>query len=224
MRNKLIIITLFVASVFIWTNAITLDLDTSSISNSQSVSLPAVPDSINLNCLIEVEYNFEGCHPSWILNVQLILTDSVALYKAKTKEHYHDDEYIIITLNKRTADCFKALLYDLYSTHHSVIKDKYLNETHAICSASSEWHIKLSINGKIINETIDIIDFMTSFDNPFNIQFDQIIQLVRAITNKIERDILQLEKVKPETAEWITETFHDEYYLPYNDINSYNYQ
>ena len=63
---------------------------------------------------------------------------------------------------------------------------------------------------------------MVSFDEPFNIQFEQIMQLVYAITNKIERDILKVKGERKE-AEWITKTFNDEYYEPYNDINSNKY-
>ena len=188
----------------------------------QSVNTEINPDSIDLDCRIDVSYNFEGRSPSSILNGQLILTDSVSLYKARTKEHRYNDEYIITTLNKQTANFFKVLLYDLYTTSQSVVKDKYINEPHAIFSDSSVWHIKLSINNKHIDETVDILDYMVSFDDPFNIQFEQIMQLVYAITNKIERDILKVKGERKE-AEWITKTFNDEYYEPYNDINSNKY-
>ena len=51
-------------------------------------------------------------------------------------------------------------------------------------------------------------------------------ELISVITVKMEQDIFEVEysyhRNKP--AEWITEMFHDEYYLPYNDINSHNYQ
>lgn len=88
----------------------------------QSVNTEINPDSIDLNCRIDVSYNFEGRSPSSILNGQLILTDSVSLYKARTKENHYIDEYIITTLNKPTANFFKVLLYDLYTSHNSVIK------------------------------------------------------------------------------------------------------
>ena len=223
MRNKLIIIVIFLVSVVCRINAVNLDLDASTDPNSHSVSQPVVPDCIDLKCRIEVEYNSEGTAPSEILNVQLILTDSVSLYKARTKENRYIDEYIITTLNKPTANCFKILLYDLYSTYQSVVKDKYINEPHGICSASSEWRIKLSINNKHIDETVDILDYIFSYDDPFNIQFEQIRQLVRAIRNKMEQDILKVKGERKE-AEWITKTFNDEYYEPYNNINSKKYQ
>ena len=95
MRNKLIIIAILLVSVVCQINAINFDLDASAVPNSQSISQPVVPDSIDLNCRIEVEYNSEGTAPSEILNVQLILTDSVSLCKARTKEHRYNDEYII---------------------------------------------------------------------------------------------------------------------------------
>ena len=189
----------------------------------QSVNTEINPDSIDLDCRIDVSYNFEGRSPSSILNGQLILTDSVSLYKARTKENRYIDEYIITTLNKPTANFFKVLLYDLYTSHNSVIKDKYINERHGICASSSECHIKLSINGKSINETINIYDYIFSFDDPFNIQFEQILELIYAITNKIEQDILRLKHVNWEVEEWILKTFNDEYYEPYNDIKSNKY-
>ena len=224
MRNKLIIIVIFLVSVVCRINAVNLDLDASTVPNSQSISQLVVPDSIDLDCRIDVSYNFEGRSPSSILNGQLILTDSVSLYKARTKENRYIDEYIITTLNKPTANFFKVLLYDLYTSHNSVIKDKYINERHGICASSSECHIKLSINGKSINETINIYDYIFSFDDPFNIQFEQILELIYAITNKIEQDILRLKHVNWEVEEWILKTFNDEYYEPYNNINSNKYQ
>lgn len=224
MRNKLIIIVIFLVSVVCRINAVNLDLDASTDPNSHSISQLVVPDSIDLNCRIDVSYNFEGRSPSSILNGQLILTDSVSLYKARTKENHYIDEYIITTLNKPTANFFKVLLYDLYTSHNSVIKDKYINERHGICASSSECHIKLSINGKSINETINIYDYIFSFDDPFNIQFEQILELIYAITNKIEQDILRLKHVNWEVEEWILKTFNDEYYEPYNNINSKKYQ
>ncbi len=76
----------------------------------------------------------------------------------------------------------------------------------------------------LYNRNIKYYDYWVSFEDSFNYQFDRIRQLIYAITNKIERDILQLKKVRPETEDWITEMFHDKYYLPYNNINSINYQ
>lgn len=40
----------------------------------------------------------------------------------------------------------------------------------------------------------------------------------------MEKDIYNLNDINYEPQNWITETFHDEYYLPYNDISSHNYQ
>ena len=59
-------------------------------------------------------------------------------------------------------------------------------------------------------------------DDPYNFPFDKIIQLILAITNKIERDILNPGNIKPEAAEWINEMFHDKFYEPYDGVNCKN--
>ena len=219
MKDILIIIALFLIPIFAQ-----VDVNADTMPKSMPINRPKISNINDFECAINAHYNAEGCFPSEILNVQLILNDSIYICKAKTMDNYFTNEYIIITLKPQVANCFKALLYDLYSSHNSVIKDKYINEPHAICSASSEWCIKLRINGKNINETIDILGYTFSYDDPFNIQFEQIMQLVYAITNKIERDILRLKHIKWEAEEWISKTFNDEYYEPYNNINSNKYQ
>ena len=77
----------------------------------------------------------------------------------------------------------------------------------------------MNINGKKINETRNLMHYIF-IDDPYNFPFDKIIQLILAITNKIERDILNMGNIKPEAAKWITEMFHDEFYEPHNGGNS----
>ena len=71
---------------------------------------------------------------------------------------------------------------------------------------------------KKTTENIDIYDYLISFDEPFNIQFDRIRQLIYAITNKIERDCLQFENAKPEAVEWITNILHDNFFEPQEEV------
>ena len=82
----------------------------------------------------------------------------------------------------------------------------------------------MNMDGKKINEKINISGYAITFDQPFHPQFDRLLELISAITVKMEQDIFRIENADYNQAEWITETFHDEYYLPYNDISSHNYQ
>lgn len=210
MRNKFILTVLFFASVFAHVNAADSDKNKPDVAEPKSFTRTLRPDSIDLDCILDFNFNPEGLRRH-IDKVNLILNDSVALIKTISIGH-SDNPTATVSLKKMTADCLRLFLYDLYSTHSSVIKDKYLNESHYIFSNSSIWHIDLTLNGKRIDESLNIYDYMVSFEDPFNFQFDRIRQLMYAITNKIERDILQQNNVTPEAAEWIKEMFHDVFY------------
>lgn len=220
MENRLIVITLFLISVFTSISADIRERDKSEQPIVQLLRSDINIDSIVFDCSIDVEYNPEGCGHSNILNVQLILNDSISLFKIKTKTQYLGKEYMPITLNKSSVNCLKILLYNLYSNNNSIIADKYIRSNTTYKSSDSYlWKIKINLDGKEIKESHNIAPYMV-FDDSLNFPFYPIWQLILAITNKIERDILQLENIKPKAAQWITEMFHDEYYLPYNDINS----
>lgn len=211
MRIKSIITALFTASAFAQINAGVAGCDKSSMTETQSIRQPIQTDSIDLDCIIDFNFSLEGCG-NGIFKVKLILNDSTALIKAKTSAHSSNNEDITVILKKMTTDCLRIFLYDLYSTHNTVVKEKYINERLLRFSETSQWHIDLTLNGKRITESFNIYDYWVSFEDPFNYQFDRIRQLIYAITNKIERDILQLKEVKPKEAEWIKEMFRDEFY------------
>lgn len=217
MRRTSIIISLFLVSVFTQVNAGDIDLNKTSVYDTQSYKTTDIPNK-KMDFRIDIDYSPEGHLSSSISRVQLTSNDSVSLIKVKTTERYFDNEDISVMLNKETVNFLWCFLYDLYSSNDSAIKDKYVNEHHLICPESSNWHIDLILNGKKITESFNIYDFLISFDEPFNIQFDRIRQLIYAITNKIERDIL-LENIKPEAEDWIIKIFHDEYFERNNNID-----
>lgn len=111
---------------------------------------------------------------------------------------------------------------DIYSEHKSVIKEQYLNEVLAISSVTTKCKIIMKIDGKMINESIDLSNYEITFDNPFYPQFEKLLSLLFAITDKMSREIdlntFIVNYSAPE--EWITEMFHGNYYEPYNDIKS----
>ena len=212
MRIKSIVIVLFLASVFTHVSA-----EQKSEPNMQS-SDETVSSYQVINYRIDIDYNPEGYLPSGISNVQLISNDSGALIRIKTEGQYSDNDYISVALNRNVSNLLECFLRDLYFRHKSAIKDKYINDGHLICPASCEWHIELTLkNGKRIDESFNLYDFLITFDDPFNFQFNKARELIYAIINKFERDILLLETTQSKTTEQFSKLFHDEYFEPYED-------
>lgn len=214
MRNNTIIIALFLISVLPWINAYANNLEQTSNSNPQSDSQVDTPNPGDIHCIIDIEYDPEACLPSGISNIRLVLNNSYAVIRTKTI----NNEWTKIKLNKWTYSLFRVFLIDLYSNHNSAIADKYISERRIKCPLSAKCNINLTLNGKKTTENINIYDYLISFDEPFNIQFDRIRQLIYAITNKIERDCLQFENAKPEAAEWITKILHDNFFEPQEEV------
>lgn len=181
----------------------------------QSVKDKINHDSIILDGYIDIEYNLEGVPK--IINVRSIFNDTSAVFRFQTHDQYFNKEYSQVILNKQTADCLRILLYTLYTNHNYLIKDEYRKKYFSCDSYMCT--IKMNINGKKINETRNLMHYIF-FDEPYNFPFDKIMQLILAITNKIERDILKSRNIKPKAATWITEVFHDRFYEPYDEANS----
>ncbi len=175
------------------------------------------PDSIILDGYIDIEYNLEGAPQ--ILSIRSIFNNTSAVFRFQTRDQYFNKKYSQVILNKQTAECLRILLYTLYTNHNYLIKDEY-RKNYFSCD-SYMCTIKMNINGKKINETRNLMHYIF-IDDPYNFPFDKIIQLILAITNKIERDILNPGNIKPEAAEWINEMFHDKFYEPYDGVNCKN--
>lgn len=177
-------------------------------------------DSLDFYCRIEGTYAGEGII---IQHCKLTLTDSISILSGQA---VYERSAIQVSLTKPVSDYIKSLLKSIYSKHKSAIKDEYLNANYGISSVTLRYDITMNMGGKRICETIDVIGYELTFDAPFHPQFDRLLELISVIIVKMEQDIFEVEysyhRNKP--AEWITEMFHDEYYLPYNDINSHNYQ
>lgn len=175
-------------------------------------------DSSGFSCRIDRIYTAGG---DCIKKCQILINDTIAIFRGET---YYEQRQV--TLTKPIADCFKSLLYDIYSEQNSVIKDQYINEPHSITGYKPEWNIVMNMKGKIIKESVDLLGYGLTFKKPWHPQVEKLLPLIYTITDKMEQDIFKIEylhhRYKPD--EWITEMFHDEYYLPYNDISSHNYQ
>ena len=174
-------------------------------------------DSIDITCFMERTYPMEG---GGFYRCQIQLNDTLSLFTAFTPF----GSVTQATLTKQVADYLKSLLYEIYSGHKSVVKDKYINKICAIACITSKWNITMDMGEKRINESIDVMNYELSFDDPFHPQFNKILTIILAITDKLERDNLNLEYRHYEPEPWITEMFHDEYYEPYNEVKSHNYQ
>ena len=191
-----------------------------SQTNNRTIDEEAITaDSNGFYCFLEY-YHLGGVG---INHIQLLLNDSTSLLR--TQAGFNGTPYIQITLNKQVSDYIKSLLMEIYPKHNSVVKDQYINKVLAISSFTSKCKIIMNINGKRINESIDLSNYEITFDNPFYPQFEKLLSLLYAITEIMERDIYRNPFIIGYSApeEWITEMFHGNYYEPYNEINSKQY-
>lgn len=193
--------------------------DRTSVNSDKTIEIVNY-DSSGFSCRMEKIYNTEY-HRERIHICQILLNDSIALLRGQT-----NFEQCQVTLTKPIADYIKSLLYDIYTENKSGVKDKYINEPRTITTFISDWNITMNLEGKRINETIDEIGYSITFDEPFHSQFKRLLELIYAITVKMEQDIFEVEYIhnRYKPVEWIIEMFHGEFYEPYNDINSVNYQ
>lgn len=182
MRDKLIIAALYLTLVSVHVNANPKEPCDSSRNISELLNTAIPANSININCCLDLEFNLEGAPR--IFSIRLILNDTIAIFKFQTMEQYFNKKYSQVILNKHTADCLRILLCTLYTNHNYLIKDEYRGKYFS-CD-SYMWTIKIAINGKKINETRNLMHYV-SFDEPFNFPFIQIRQLIVAITDKLER-------------------------------------
>lgn len=189
-----------------------------TLSDANKPDVATDTDSQDFYCRIEYSCS-EGLG---IYNYQLLLNDSVTYLR--TKAGYPINPFIQVTLTDSVSEYIKSLLREIYSENKSIVKDQYINEDLCMASVTLKWNIALNMSGKRINESVNIINYMVTFDNPFHPQFEKLLLLTNAITAKMERDIYKSRYRYHEPEEWITEMFHGEYYEPYNEINSVNYQ
>lgn len=168
-------------------------------------------DSTGFYCLIEWNDITEG---EGIKIGQISLNDSLSYLRVKDSNY---NPFIQVTLTKPISDYIKSLLYQIYSEHSSAVKDQYINEVTCVTSVTLEWNVEININGRKINDSINILNYMCTFKDPFYPQFEKLISLKYAITRKMNHEIYKLEYTNYDSDDWITEMFHDEYYEPYED-------
>lgn len=179
-------------------------------------------DSIINNCRMGFQYPLDGPEEKRIIEIEIEFNDTVSIVTTRSASQILGGQRSKVKLTKQTADYFKFLLFEIYSEQRSVIKDSILNGDILLSSHSTIWSITMNLPKQIIAEYLQTNSF--PFISGFHPQFDKIRQLIQAIKRKMEKDIYNLNDINYEPQNWITETFHDEYYLPYNDINSHNYQ
>ena len=169
-------------------------------------------DSIIKDCSMEITYSSEGSEWNKIRKVKLLLSDTASVVQSQDSRQIVDKFYSQVTLKKQTADYFKALLFEIYSQHRSVIKDSILNEGLARLYHSTSWSIKLNLPGQEINESIKTSDYYYSFEDPFHEQFERIWELIFAIKRKMEYDIYSLKDKGYKMEDWIKEKFDGVFY------------
>ena len=85
-------------------------------------------DSIIKNCCMEIKYSTEGPAAFRIHNIQILLNDTASVIRTQDSRQRIDKLYSQVILTKETADCFKSLLFDLYSKHQSILNDSIINK------------------------------------------------------------------------------------------------
>lgn len=176
-------------------------------------------DSVINNCSIGFEYPIDGLEWKRIIEFEIEFNDTASIVTTK-RALWPSTK---VKLKKQVAHYFKSLLYDLYKNYGSIINEHNVGDLYNV-SASFNFSISLNLDGKKIVESYNLLEYMFSYKDPFNPQADRIFELVKAIKRKIEKDIYKLKDLDYEPEPWITEMFHDEYYEPYNEIKSHNYQ
>ena len=176
-------------------------------------------DSVINNCSIGFEYPIDGLEWKRIIEFEIEFNDTASIVTTK-RALWPSTK---VKLKKQVAHYFKSLLYDLYKNYGSIINEHNVGDLYNV-SASFNFSISLNLDGKKIVESYNLLEYMFSYKDPFNPQADRIFELVKAIKRKNEKDIYKLKDLDYEPEPWITEMFHDEYYEPYNEIKSHNYQ
>lgn len=193
-------------------------IETKTTENNNSCAKTDL-DNNKFDCFIE--YFCAG--EVWnTVKCQIILNDTVEVFRIQNRDQSSYSGYTQLRLNKRTADCFKSLLLELYSEQNTALKEGIPNERDVISSTQDDLSISLTIGGKEINEFFHITDILYShkdFD-PFRPQFYKIRELINAIILKVEDEKDKSQNKAPITPDWITEKFHDEYYEATNEINT----
>lgn len=160
-----------------------------------------------------------------IVKCQIILNDSASNLRTQSKDQSFYNAFSQVKLNKRTVDCFKSLLFELYSNNNTALKDGITNERRIIGSTQHDLSINLTLDDKKINEFFHVLDIMDSHENfdPFRPPFYKIMELIDAILLKADNDIYKNPCNYYRRAKipvWITETFNDIYYETTYEINT----
>lgn len=181
-----------------------------------------IPESHGIDCFIE--YFCAG--EIWdTVKCQISLNDTIAVFRVQSRDQSSYNGYTLLKLNKQTADCFKSLLFELYSNHDSALKDGIPNERDIISSTQDNLSISLTIGEKQINEFFHVTDILASYENfdPFRPQFYKIRELIDAIILKMEYEKNKNHNNYKRTLtipDWITEKFNNEYYETHYEINT----
>lgn len=180
----------------------------------------------NVIFIIE-EFNLEKD----ILKYQIVCTDTMCLFRTLNYEGENGGKYLQFKLNNQVASFLKSFIYEIYSSRNSVMKDDAPKLEYNVNSTMPYWSIEYNLKDRTIKEKIPYEEYIITkwceddFKSPFIEEFSKYQELIDAITTKIAIEVYNTDfHIKPCPEKWITKTFHDEYYLPYNDISSHNYQ
>lgn len=216
---NVIILIISIGSSFLSSSA-TAPLDKDRNLDGINVGVEYISPSINLNCHINLKYDAEGTGQDEVLNIKILLNDSIGIFSIQDFSLFFNRKFVQFSLSKDVVDCFKALLFDLYTNNNSALTAKPYTADEIHVSTQTLWKISLHLGEKKIDERFNL-DKYIGFENPFQPQFIKILDLIWAIKYKIDRDLFHIKRHR-NIAEWITEMFHDKYYEPYNNVNSNN--
>ena len=198
----------------------------SQIDNTKNIELYNIENDSSYIVGYTEQYNLE----SNIKKYKIILNDSICILTTQDSNEIWSDTYKLFSLKKEVADYLRLLLCELYSKHNTMLLDSVPRFKYRKDTAMPYWSVKLKLNDTLIQETIPYEEYVTTewHNKNDNIElfYDEFIRywaIINAIISKIDNDVYNHQSYI-KSKKWIAEMFHDEYYEPYNDINSNRYR
>ena len=182
----------------------------------------AIPDSISLDC--QLNYSRFG-ETTFITKFQLTLNPTNAILNVEghtLNKECTDIEIkkLQLTLKERVANCFRRLLFELYSDNDSSLKDSLPEKRWITIVANNSLSIEINLNNKHVKESFEVENTIATYgeDNiyPFKPQFEKLYKLIIAIILKAEDQFYGIGH-KLDAPDWIVEEFNYDYYEPYNE-------
>lgn len=147
-----------------------------------------------INCSIKMLY----LGSPWIVSKEIIVTDSVSLFRTQDDTQYFNKTYTQVVLDNNIDSYIRQLIYEVYSENKSVIKSDLPNVKIGQFSETIKCRIDVTIDGREIEECFNTGDYDITFDTllgikPFHEEFDEIRFLMKAISYRMEHEFYKFD-------------------------------